>query len=563
VSSRSGLALVATLGWICLGLGAKVDGQIILRDVTEQSGLSSYEHFAGRTGKNYLVETITTGLVTFDYDGDGLIDIYLPNGAPLPGSQLGEQVPTNRLFRNLGDWRFVDVTEAAGVGDARFALGVIAADVDNDGDQDLVVANFGESILLENQGDGTFVSRPFAKSASYERIAAGLAMADWDGDGDLDLYIANYVLFDYREIKRQIFGVSVASGPLDFSPDFHTLLENTGDGAFSDVTQASGIGDAAGPGMGVVAFDYNGNGLVDIFVCNDSAANFLWENEGGLKFFESALLAGVAYGPSGAAQASMGADVGDVNRDGLLDLVVTNFSEEVPNVYLNSGDGFFDDVSVQMGLGGLNRPVTWGVGLSDFDNDGFLDLFIGAGHLGEHLEAANTANQARLPNYLMRNEQGVRFVEMGNASPDVKKPQITRGIAIDDLDQDGLNDVVILNMNDLPQLLRNETQQHGSFLLVELVGTHANRDAIGAVVTARLGEVHLLRTVNAGRGYQSCFGRRLHFGLDDAEVIDELTVQWPGGDKQVLRNVPVNCCIKIREGNDAYHLCWSSPTLHP
>ncbi|MEQ1830124.1 MAG: VCBS repeat-containing protein, partial [Pirellula sp.] len=353
---------------------------ISLVDVTQSSGIV-FEHFSGRSGKSYLVETVTSGLVTFDYDNDGWVDVYLLNASPL----LNEPVhppPTNRLFRNVGGMRFVDVTTQSGSGDLGFALGVTAGDYDNDGDQDLFVSNFGPNIMLENNGDGTFAKHLFEPTKTKRRVGAGVALLDIDRDGNLDLFFANYIDFSFDQRgTRKVFGIPTAPGPKDYKPDTSTLYRNLGDGNFRDVSVESGVGLIAGPGMGIVAFDFNGDQKTDIFVGNDSAANFLFENKGNGSFEEIGLLSGVAYDLTGAQQGTMGADVGDFDCDGDLDLVTSNFMDEIPTLYCNSGKGYFDDVGAAIGLGVAARSVKWGVGFADFDLDSWPDLFMASGHL--------------------------------------------------------------------------------------------------------------------------------------------------------------------------------------
>lgn len=522
--------------------------QIYLSDVSHQSGIN-FQHYAGQTGKNYIIETITSGLASIDFDNDGLLDIYLPSGTALPGSTKKES-PTNRLFRNLGNFKFQDVTISSGAGDLGFAMGVASADIDNDGNQDLIVTNFGQNVILQNRGDGSFKRIVLPNIKDYKRVCAGVSLFDADSDGNLDIYISNYVKFDYRDISRSLFGVPLAPGPKDFEPDSDTLLRNMGNETFTDISVSSGIAAVSGQGMGLVAFDFDSDGDVDVFVCNDSASNYLFENQGNLRFDEIALLAGLAHDVTGSRQASMGVDVGDVNRDGLLDLVTTNFSGEVPTVYINSGQGFFDDVGPKLGLGILEPFVSWGLGLADFDNDGYLDLFVACGYLIESLESANTINQFAMPNFLFKNKQGKSFENISNQSPAVQERRVSRGACVDDFDNDGAIDVVTLNLNDQPQVLRNQSSEIGNFLTVRLVGIASNRDAIGAVVKASTGELIQVQTCVAGRGYQSDFGRRLHFGLGNNNAIDKLEIKWPSGQSQLLKNITGNQFILIREGDD-------------
>lgn len=532
---------------IPLGL-VRAQNSILLEDVTALSGVR-FEHFSGRSGKFYIVETVTSGLATFDYDLDGWIDIYLLNGAALPGAQLTVP-PANRLFRNVGGMKFVDVTAQSGAGDLGFALGVAIADYDNDGDPDLFVSNFGPNVLLENCGDGTFERREFPVTTAKPRVGAGVSLLDIDADGNLDLYFANYIDFSFdKGVSRKIYGVPAAPGPKDYDPDTDTLYRNAGNGSFVDISVESGIAQVAGPGMGVVAFDFDADRDTDIFVCNDSAANFLFENKGDSTFEEVGVLAGVAYDLTGAQQATMGADVADFDCDGDLDLVTTNFIDEIPTLYRNSGKGYFDDIGAAAGLGVATRSLTWGVGFGDFDCDTWPDLFIASGHLIDGISRVNDSVKFAQPNHVLRNVSGKRFSDITSAVGTAGKAvQVSRGVAIDDLDNDGDCEIVVLNLNDQPQLIHNRSPKANNYLQLQLVGTKANRDAVGSVVRVKVGDKTLMQEVLAGRGYQSHFGSRLTFGLGDATRITSISIQWHGETEQVFGPTQPNQRLLIREG---------------
>jgi len=308
---------------------------IRLHDVTQSTGIR-FRHTDGSSGRRYIVETVTAGLALFDYNGDGLIDIYFLNGAPLPGSKPG-QSPRNALYRNEGNWRFTDVTEQAGVGDAGFGLGVAVADYDNDGDQDIYVNNFGPNVLYRNNGDGTFTDvTEQAGVAAGNKVGAGACFLDIEGDGDLDLYVANYVDFNFRNhVRRTLDGFPEYAGPKDYRPVPDILYRNNGDGTFTDVSDHSGIGRHAGTGMGMVCADVEPDGDTDIFVLNDVAGNFFFRNDGTGRFQEEALFAGLAYNLHGHELGSMGVDCGDVDNDGRLDFFMTSYSGELPVLYRN------------------------------------------------------------------------------------------------------------------------------------------------------------------------------------------------------------------------------------
>ncbi len=547
-----GLVVASLLGGRC-GRGEQPTAgtaPIRLEDVTAETGID-FKHFSGRSGRRYIYETVSTGLVTFDFDNDGWVDIYCPNGRAIvpgvPNASMG-----NRLYRNLGGWRFADVTEAAGAGDDGFALGATAGDYDNDGDQDLLIANYGPSVLLENNGDGTFDRRPLdtgrAANGAY-RMSTGVAMFDYDGDGTLDFYVANYVQFDpNRGTQRLVFGIPAAPGPKDYVPDHDLLYRNDGQGGLVDVSRSSGIADYPGVGMGVAAYDFDGDGDVDVFVCNDTAPNFLFENDGQGRFEEIALLAGVAYDVTGAQQATMGADVGDVDNDGLLDLVTTNFSDETPTLYKYSGDGFFDDIGPAVGLGDAHRGVTWGVVLADFDHDARLDLFLGAGHLFDIVAELNTAEQFAMPNFLFHQRDG-RLVDISDAISAVGGTrQVTRGVCGEDFDLDGDIDLVCLNFDGPVQVLENRSVLQGDAAQLCLVGRDSPRDGVGALVTVIDGHAGTRRfAVLSGRSYQSDFGRRIHVATP-SPTLRTVAIRWPSGLEQRVENVATGHRWMIVEG---------------
>ncbi|RMF45117.1 MAG: CRTAC1 family protein [Planctomycetota bacterium] len=527
-------------------------GSVSLRfqDVTEATGID-FVHYSGRSGHRFIYETISTGLVTLDYDNDGWVDVYCPNGCPMVADARGASMG-NRLYRNLGGWRFADVTDAAGAGDDGFALGATAGDFDNDGDQDLLIANYGPSVLLENNGDGTFDRRPLDTGRApngARRMSTGVAMLDYDGDGMLDFYLANYIQFDpNRGGQRLVFGVPAAPGPKDYVPDHDLLLRNDGQGGVLDVSRSCGIADYFGAGMGVVAFDFDDDGDVDVFVCNDSAPNFLFENEGDGRFAEIALLAGVAYDVTGAQQATMGADVGDWDNDGWLDLVTTNFSQETPTLYEYSGDGFFDDIGPVAGLGDAHPRVTWGVVLADFDHDSQLDVYLGAGHLFDIVAELNTADQFAVPNYVFHQRNG-RWVDVSQSIPAVGTVhQVTRGVCGEDFDRDGDIDLICLNFDGPVQVLENVSTVRGQSIELLLVGRKANRDAVGAhIITTDEAGGSRRFTVVSGRGYQSDFGRYLHITTPSASV-PEVTIRWPKGNQQRVSNLSAGRVWAVIEG---------------
>ena len=393
---------------------ARGDCPIKFRDVTAETGID-FVHTHGGSGRKYIMETVSAGLATFDYDNDGKIDIYFLNGRPLAGTDAKVQ-PKNRLYRNLGNFKFQDVTERAGVdGGAGYGLGVCVGDYDNDGHQDLYLSNYGENVLYHNNGDGTFtdVTRKAGVGRGH-KVGAGACFLDYDNDGRLDLFAANYVKFAYKDHKVHTYrGFHVYYGPRPFPPETHNLFHNNGDGTFTDVSQESGIASHPTFGMGVIAADYDNDGYPDIFVANDASANSLFHNKGRGTFEEVGLAAGVAYDVNGAGKGNMGPECGDYDNSGLLSFFVTSYQAQMPTLFKNMGRGVFEDVTLRSGAGRSMLPyVTWGCGFVDFDNDGHRDLFIVCGHLQDNVELYDDTTSYRCRNVVLRNMGNGKFVDV-------------------------------------------------------------------------------------------------------------------------------------------------------
>jgi hypothetical protein len=522
---------------------------IQLRNVTTETGIT-FVHTDGSAGNRYIVETVASGLALFDYDNDGDADIYFLNGAPLRGTKTNH-TPRNALWRNDGKWKFTDVTQASGLGDRGYSLGVATADFDNDGDQDVYISSFGPNKLYRNNGDGTFtdVTNSAGVADGDTKIGAGVAFFDMDNDGDLDLFSAHYVNFSYENHRGVRFnGHPAYAGPLDFQPTPFSLFRNNGDGTFANVSADSGVGRHTGAGMGVVCADVDDDGDTDIFVGNDKTGNSLFVNDGQGKFKETAGLAGAAYDFIGRAQGSMGVESADVDNDGLLDLVVTTYQQEPTTFFRNTGKGSFEDISrlSRSGDGSL-RFVKWGLGVVDFDNDGHRDLFVACGHLHDNVHLFDNTTMYECPSLVLRNTGGGKFANVSDKAgdgPTVKRS--ARGAAFDDLDGDGDIDVVILNSRREPTILRNDSPS-AHWLGVRLAGAKSNRDGIGARVKIVSGDLVLIDEVRSGRGYQSDYGRRLHFGLGQRTAVDRLEVRWPSGVRQIIKAPPVDQMLLIPE----------------
>ncbi len=521
---------------------------IQLRDVTSQTGIT-FRHNDGSHGKYYIVESMSAGVALFDYDSDGDIDVYFLNGAPMGESQSGA-LPRNALYRNDGRWKFTDVTQQAGVGDTGHGLGVCAGDYDNDGDPDLYLNNFGANVLYRNNADGTFTDvTQIAGVQNGERVGAGVTFLDIDADGDLDLYVGNYLQFSFAlHVPRTKMGFPIYGSPIDYDADSDTLYRNNGDGTFTDVSGPSGIAAHVGTTMGLVSADYDADGDTDILIANDGLPNFLFQNDGTGKFTEVGLLSGFAYDATGRMHASMAVECGDFNNDGGLDFHVTSFQHEQATLYANLGSGLLEDVTNRVGAGsGTRSPVTWGNGFADFDRDGDRDLFVACGHMYDQIAKFDQTTAYEVPNLLLENLGTGRFRNVSDSCGDgLDARRSSRGIGLDDLDNDGDVDVVILNSRREPMLLKNESRS-GHWIQLQLQGVLTNRDGVGARVEVIAGDLELVDEVHSGRGYQSHHGTRLYFGLGSRTRVDRVRVKWLGGAIDEWKNLPVDRRFRLVE----------------
>lgn len=545
--------IAAVLTLLCAFSHVPASGAITLTDVTRESQIS-FKHTDGSSGRCYIVETVTAGLALFDYDNDGDIDIYFINGGALKGTKF-KVPPKNALYRNEGNWKFTDVTEEAGLGDTGHGLGVVAGDYDNDGDLDVYVSNWGPNVLYRNNGDGTFTD--VTKEAGVDngfKVGAGVNFLDMDKDGDLDLYVSCYVDFTYeKHVPNTINGVPAQVGPRFYVKVPDTLYRNNGDGTFTDVSKASGVGEHPSSGMGTVCADFDKDGDTDIFVANDMSEDFLFLNDGTGKFEQAGLMAGIAYDINGEEMGSMGVSCGDYNNDGWPDLYVTSYQEQSAHLFKNLGDCRFEDVTLIVGAGrGTLHHVSWGVGFVDFDNDGNRDIFVALGHLQDNVEKWDDRTRYCVRNILFMNSGDGKFINVSEKSGDGMKVELSsRGTGFDDLDNDGDIDVVILNSRREPTILRNDSSSKGHWIQVRLRGTKSNRDGVGAQVKVVADNLTLMDEVHSGHGYQSHYGMRLHFGLGKHDKIDRIEVRWIGGAVDVLKDIAVNQLLTITEGTSS------------
>ncbi len=549
-----------TAWWVALSLGstAPAASPILLRDVTRQTGIT-FQHTDGSSGRRYIVETVASGVATFDYDGDGLTDIFFLNGSPLAGAADSPSRPA--LYRNCGGGTFQEMTLPSGLGKTGYGLAVAVGDYDNDGYPDVYVSHFGPNVFYRNNGDGTFTDVTSANGTACgdsQKVGAGVSFLDADGDGCLDLFVANYLRFSYdRHVTALRREVPVYAGPEQYPPWSAAMYHNQGDGTFSDVSRESGVSQCAGRGMGVVCADYDNDGSTDIFVANDGSPNSLLHNDGRGRFQDVGVAAGIGYDYQGRVQGSMGVDCGDYDNDGLLDFYKTAFQRQMATLYRNLGRGLFDDVTLVSGAGaGTSQNVTWGCAFVDLDNDGDRDLFVACGHVYDNVERFDDTTSYRARNLVLQNtlrETGeAKFVDISDRCGDgLQARQSSRGVAADDLDNDGAIDLVVLNSRAPPTIMRNllnETGSRNHWLDIRLLGRRTNRDGVGAQVKVVAGDLIQLDEVHSGRGYQSHYGTRLHFGLGPHDRADRIEVRWIGGGVDVLKNVTVDRSLLITEG---------------
>lgn len=504
---------------------------IRLVDISDKCGID-FVHTDGGTGKRYVVESVVGGFATFDFDGDGYVDIFFVNGTNLESKQSSSR---NALYRNNGDFTFTDVTEAAGVGKVGYGMGAVVADYDQDGALDLYVSNFGQNVLFHNNGDGTFreVTQKVLPQMP-DKVGAGCAFIDIENDGDLDLYVGSYVQFSIdKHVNRFIGKHQFHPGPVDYQPSPDALFRNEGNGKFTDVSLASGVAKQASYSMGVISFDADDDGDGDILVVNDQRPNTLWINDGKGVFEDQAVVTGLAFDRLGKANGNMGVDLGDVNGDGLTDLFTTTYQDEMPVLYSNMGQGLFmDQTNVARIDTRLHPHVTWGCGLVDFDNDGDLDIYVACGHFMDNIQFIDDRTSVKVRDFLLENRGG-KFIDVSaQAGSGMQIVESSRGAAFEDFDNDGDIDVVVLNWNSRPSILRNETVATAPGLGVELVGVASNRTAVGAKLRLAGGVDNgdRLQTaqVVAGRGYQSHYGSRQYFSSIEG-VSPLLEVTWPTG----------------------------------
>jgi hypothetical protein len=525
-------------------------------DVSSAAGLTQTMFYGDSTHNTYIIEVNGAGCAFFDYDNDGWMDVFILGGRRLEAIPPGA---SNRLYHNNRDGTFTDVTAKAGLMDAGWACGVCVGDYNNDGFEDLYITYYGQNKLYRNNGDGSFtdVTEKAGLHDTRTRFGSGCTFIDYNRDGFLDLFVSNYVEIDLATAPKPSMqvpncnfeGVPTNCGPGGLAMPHHSLYHNNGDGTFTDVSKESGIAALHNSyGFTAVAMDVDEDGWTDIFVACDATPSLLLMNNHDGTFREEGLVRGIALGSAGEPLGGMGVGPGDFDLDGHIDVVKTHFVNQATGLYRNNGKGEFDDFTLRGGLGGERRFSSWGTGLVDLDNDGYPDIFIVAGTVAPELEKVYNKYPARNPRLIFRNQGNGSFVELGDeAGPAIASRHVSRGCAFGDFDNDGDLDILIMNRNEPPTLLRNDAPSGNHWLKVRLEGTKSNRSAIGARVIVRYGGKVQAQCVASQSSFLSSNDPRLHFGLGAATTAD-VEIHWATGVTETHPGITADQLVTIREG---------------
>jgi enediyne biosynthesis protein E4 len=558
-----GIALAA-LAAVLAFAATPIDWPVTLIDVAADAGLTRPSVYGGLEKKRFIIETNGAGVALVDVDNDGLLDALVLNGTRLEDGTrqnvrwASGEAPTARLYRNLGTGRFADITSGSGLERVAWSSSVCVGDYDNDGRTDLFATAYGTNALYHNAGGGRFdeVTARAGLPTSGLRWGSGCTFIDYDRDGRLDLFVSNYLRLDLatalepgQGVNCLWKGIPVNCGPKGLPTDTNLLYHQERDGTFRDVSEASGIAAVRNRySMTAAAADLDEDGWTDIYVASDSTAAILYRNNRDGTFSDIALQSGTAFSENGLAQAGMGLAIADFNTDGRLDIVKTHFADDIPALYRGLGKGLFEDVATAAGLAVQNRFVEWGAGMPDLDNDGWPDLVYVTGNVYPEVEALMPEFPHKSPIVVFRNRGGTRFEDVSTRSgPGALTPRSSRGAAFGDIDNDGDVDVLLMNMNEPPALLRNEHAGSNRWLAVRLEGRVSNRSAIGAIVRVTAGGRTQGRAVLSQASYYSADDLRLYFGLGPAAAAELVEVRWPNGSLTTRSQVPAGHVVTIRE----------------
>jgi hypothetical protein len=526
-----------------------------LVDITDSTGIK-FQHVSS-SDKKYIVESMGGGVALIDYDRDGLPDIYFTNAPTVEMALRGEKA-RGALYHNNGDGTFTDVTEKAGVGYPCFAMGAVVGDYNNDGWPDLLVTCLGGVVLYRNNGDGTFTDVTRQAGLVDTQYATGGAFGDYDNDGWVDLFVSHYVDFHLDDLPKfgegktcEYHSLAVQCGPRGLKGAGDLLFHNNKDGTFTEVSKAAGVDDPHGfYGLTAVWSDFNDDGRLDLFVANDSTPNFLYRNDGDGHFKEVSFIAGTAVSQDGSEQAGMGVALGDYLHTGRFSIFVTHFSEEYATLFRNDGGMSFTDVSFDSGVAMPTIPyVGWGTAFLDFDNDGWPDLFMVNGHVYPQVDTLDVGARYREPKLLFLNQRDGTFRNISQQTgPALQVPQVSRGVAVGDLFNDGQVDIVVENVDGKPMVLRNQSENHNHWASFELAGTASNRLALNARVKVVAGDLVQVDELRSGGSYLSQNDLRLHFGLGTHDRLDRAEILWPSGRKEIINDLVADRYYCVKEG---------------
>ena len=544
-------------------LHAAAFAEVQFVDATAAAGIS-FQHVDGRTGEKYLIETLGSGALFFDFDVDGALDLYIVNATHIPPivdeKHSHGHLPENKLYQNNGDGTFIDITQQAGVGDTGYGVGCASADIDNDGYPEIYITNYGYNRLYHNNGDGTFTDITQKAGVGDERWGTSCAFLDYDNDGDVDLYVVNYMKFSVEENRWwETRGIRTYCSPTDqiagshFVSEPDILYRNNGDGTFTDVTEAARISHRA-LGLAVAVGDYDNDGYPDLHIANDMEADLLYRNNGDGTFTETADLTGTGYDGNGFPGSGMGSAFGDYDNNGSLDLVVSNASSLPVILYQNESAIFFTDVSFTAGIGAVTLPYfKWAVEFFDYNNDGLLDIFVANGHLQENIALFSDGTYPQSDLLFRNTRQQNGTYHFTDASVEVRLAQlpkrVSRGAAFGDYDNDGDIDIFLNNANQPATLLRNDGGNSNHWLTIQPIGTQSNASGIGTKIVVKAGKLSLFKEVRSGASYLSQSDVRVHFGLGGNSEVDTLEIHWQSGLTEQFSNLKSNQILRIKEGH--------------